>query len=165
MKEYLSKLEWTIVAGDPPHGTDHIPVFEMHDSDYVGKGSKGSKKIDLLAYKKKYFLLIELKGKYAQSDIKKLDELISNEKWRYSFVNELKSKKIITKIDSDLDIDMYIKSTKFLIKAIGYNYVQKPTPNEFLTFYFHNAVDSMPTITFGNNFSKNDEIVQLFKVF
>ena len=65
MKEYLSKLEWTIVAGDPPHGTDHIPVFEMHDSDYVGKGSKGSKKIDLLAYKKKYFLLIELKGKYA----------------------------------------------------------------------------------------------------
>ena len=22
MKEYLSKLEWTIVAGDPPHGTD-----------------------------------------------------------------------------------------------------------------------------------------------
>ena len=33
MKEYLSKLEWTIVAGDPPHGTDQIPVFEMHDSD------------------------------------------------------------------------------------------------------------------------------------
>ena len=80
-------------------------------------------------------------------------------------VNAVESKKLITKIDSDLDIDLYIKSTKFLIKAIGYNYVQKPTPNEFLTFYFHNAVDSMPTITFGNNFSKNDEIVQLFKVF
>ena len=32
----------------------------------------------------------------------------------------------------------------------------------FITFYFHNAVDSMPTITFGNNFSKNDEIAQLF---
>ena len=43
--------------------------------------------------------------------------------------------------------------------------MQKPTPNDFITFYFHNAVDSMPTITFGNNFSKNDEIAQLFKVF
>ena len=62
MKEYLLKLSG-ICCWKPPHGTDHI-VFEMHDSDYVGKGSKGSKKIDLLAYKKHYFLLIELKGKY-----------------------------------------------------------------------------------------------------
>ena len=45
-------------------------------------------------------------------------------------------KKLITKIDSDLDIDLYIKSTKFLIKAIGYNYVQKPTPNEFHNILF-----------------------------
>ena len=79
MKEYLSRLDWTVVAGEPPNGTDHMPVFEMHDSDYTGKGSKGSKKIDLLAYKKPYFLLIELKGKYVQSDVKKLDELVRME--------------------------------------------------------------------------------------
>ena len=58
----------------------------------------------------------------------------------------------------------YSSSISAMIRD-GYNYMQKPTPNDFITFYFHNAVDSMPTITFGNNFSKNDEIAQLFKVF
>ena len=83
---------------------------------------------------------------------------------RYSFVNELKSKKIITKIDPELNIDMYVKSTKFLIKSIGYDCIQKTAPRDYVVFYFHDTINSMPTITFGSDLCKNNEITQLFNI-
>src|SRR6266496_6729349 len=76
LKKYLQEQNWIILGGEPPGGTNHILVIEVRDSLNFEKGSKGSKKIDLVAYTSPFFLLLELKNSYSYSDIHKLNELM-----------------------------------------------------------------------------------------
>jgi hypothetical protein len=69
LKKYLREQNWIILGGEPPAGTNHIPVIEVRDPLNFKKGSKGSKKIDLVAFKSSFFLLLELKPSYSYYDI------------------------------------------------------------------------------------------------
>lgn len=153
MKKYLATINWNVVAGEPPGGSNHLPVLEIHDPNFTGKGSSGSKKIDLVAYKNNYFLLIELKSKYAFSDVKKLDQLTNSEFWRKSFVKALNAKNI----PSDLklkDLNRYVKFSSLLIKSIGYDVEQKKIPDDFIVFYFSDPANH-PNVLFGTNLKQN----------
>ena len=41
VKEYLQQQSWLILGGEPPEGTNHIPVIEVLDSLNFEKGTKG----------------------------------------------------------------------------------------------------------------------------
>jgi hypothetical protein len=41
LKKYLQQQSWIILGGEPPGGTNHIPVIEVRDSLNFEKGSKG----------------------------------------------------------------------------------------------------------------------------
>ncbi len=78
-KRLLAQLDWTIVAGEPSGGSDHLPRIEIRDPSMNSKGSKGSYKVDLIATKSKNLLLVEAKINFDLSDVEKLN-VICNER-------------------------------------------------------------------------------------
>jgi len=80
-KRLLKKNDWEIIGGEPPDGTDNIPRIEIHDPNNKNKGSGGSKKIDLIAFKDEKLLLLELKTYFDATDILKLDDIVSKKDW------------------------------------------------------------------------------------
>jgi len=137
-KEYLLERNWLILGGEPPGGTDHLPVIEIKDPTYLGKGSKGSKKIDLIGFKNEFFLLLELKEQFSKTDIEKLNEIVESKKWRKAFINALEDKKIIAKNKLEISTSQYIDSRDFLIKSLGFNDSDKVGPDDFITFHVSN---------------------------
>jgi hypothetical protein len=98
------------------------------------KGSKGSKKIDLVAFKSSFFLLLELKGSYSYSDIYKLNALIKHPSGREAFLNALLAKGLLRSNNMNIDYQEYIISSHYLIKAVGFNASNKLAPEDFITF-------------------------------
>jgi hypothetical protein len=134
LKEYLKQQNWIILGGEPPGGTNHIPVIEVRNSLTLQKGSKGSKKIDLVAFKSSFFLLLELKHSYSYSDISKLNVLIKYPSGREAFLNALLAKGLLKSNNISIDYQQYILSSYYLIKAVGYNTSTKLAPEDFITF-------------------------------
>jgi len=109
-KEVLIKNGWRIIGGEPPDGTDHIPRIEVHDPNNLKKGSKGSKKIDLIAFKNEKILLLELKTLFDKIDIDKLDSIVSKEVWLAALLDAIKTK-------TNFNTSKYKKEN--IIKSIG----------------------------------------------
>jgi len=135
LKLWLREHTWRILGGEPPGGTNDIPIIEIKDSEHKMKGSKGSRKIDLVAFKDSYFILIEVKAIYSYSDIKKLNEIVTERKWRIAFLNALREKRIfeLHGIPS-LAETQYLDSTSKYIKAVSFNYTGQLGPEDFVTF-------------------------------
>jgi hypothetical protein len=55
VKEYLNSNNWIILCGQPARVTDHPPVIDVKDFANQIKGSKGTKKIDVVAFKSGVF--------------------------------------------------------------------------------------------------------------
>ena len=121
---------WALLGGEPPDGTDNLPRIELKDPNYNGKGSKGSKKIDLVAIKSNYILLLELKKFYSESDIIKLNEIVSKEEWRNALDTALNSKKAFQKAQVS-EIPDFVNNKELLIKAVGLS-ESHAVPNDFL---------------------------------
>ena len=156
IKQFLTSKGWIVIGGEPPNGTNNIPRIELKDMETKEKGSKGSKKIDLVFFKDGYFLLNELKSIFNQKDVNKLNEITQNEKWRKSFINALYEKKIFKWNNIKINPEDYIKSNAYLIKSISYSIGSK-IPNDFVVF----VVDKEKiTIKFGLNI--NNIIKSLF---
>jgi len=160
LKEYLQQHNWTILGGEPPGGTNHIPVIEVRDLLNLEKGSKGSKKIDLVAFKSSFFLLLELKGSYSYSDIYKLNALMKYPSGRQAFLNALIAKGLLKSNNINIDHQQYIASSRYMIKAVGFNASSKLAPEDFITFLVYgNFVRPF----FGKQIS--DEVKALFTDF
>lgn len=143
MKEWLQKNYWKVLGGQPPGGTNDIPLIELKDPSYIRKGSRGSKKIDLVAYKKGYFMLLELKPKPSNSDVRKLNEVVGESKWRAAFLKALKEKRIYDTLCISIELEPeYVESDKYYVKAVGWNNLGKLGPQDFVTFLLsHNRVE------------------------
>ena len=152
----LKKKGWILIGGEPPNGTNSMPRIELKEEMHTAKGSKGSKKIDLLFFKEGYFLLLELKERYNISDVKKLNEVADNEKWRRAFILALKEKRALEMKNISINAREYILSNKKLIKAIAYS-KGKSNHAEFITFIIN---EGEIKLNFGSNIKQ--EIKQLF---
>ncbi len=75
LKHFLLNKGWTLLAGEPPDGSDNVCRIEIRNKNRIGIGSKGSYKIDLIFLRKDILFLIELKPQYNQGDIDKLNEI------------------------------------------------------------------------------------------
>ena len=133
LKDYLPKRGWILIGGEPPDGTNSMPRIEIKDDNNLTKGSKGSKKVDLLFFKEGYLLLLELKDKYNFSDVKKLNEIIETERWRKAFMIALKEKHALELKNITVNEQDYISSKDKLIRAIAYS-EGKSNHKEFITF-------------------------------
>jgi hypothetical protein len=156
LKPYVKNLGWTVLGGEPPGGTDHIPVIELKDPTNLSGGSKGSKKIDLVFFKNNNFLLLELKEIFAQSDVNKLNDIVSLDIWRKSFFDAIRDKSIHLRQDIPLTDDD--ESNYHLIKALGFNKKEGLSLPDFILFHVHE--NNSVQIEYGSNI--NNEIKNLF---
>ena len=78
VKNFLLKNDWLVIGGQPPSGTDPLPVIEIRDPMYRGKGSKGSYKPDLIAWHKSTLFVIELKPLFNQPDRDKVNQVLNS---------------------------------------------------------------------------------------
>ncbi len=150
LKPYVKNLGWIVLGGEPPGGTDHIPVIELKDPTNTGGGSKGSKKIDLVFFKDNYFLLLELKENFAQSDVTKLDEIVCSDVWRKSFFNAIRDKSIHLKHNIPLTEKDETQYT--LIKSLGFNKKDGLSLPDYIVFHVDN--DEIE-IDFGSDIINN----------
>jgi hypothetical protein len=135
LKVWLREHAWRIIGGEPAGGTNDIPIIEIKNVEYESKGSKGSRKIDLVAFRDGYFLLIEVKATYAYSDIKKLNEIVAERKWRIAFLNALREKRVFELCDiPSVDEREYLDNASKYIKAVSFNYTGQLGPKDFVTF-------------------------------
>lgn len=78
VKKHLIKSGWKVIGGQPPSGTDYLPVIEIRDPNYSGKGSKGSYKPDLIGWKMNTLIIIELKPTFSKIDRDKVNEVLNS---------------------------------------------------------------------------------------
>lgn len=77
-KSLLKKHGWSIIAGQPPNGCNHLPVVEIKSIDRIGIGSKGAFKPDLIATKNNVLMIIECKPAHSEKDAKKIREVLGD---------------------------------------------------------------------------------------
>jgi hypothetical protein len=132
MKEWLKGMCWQIIGGEPPAGTNVIPRIEIKDPSYRGRGSKGSKKVDLVSFKGGYFLLTEIKNRFSPHDVKKLEEITQKEELRKAFLIALKEKRVFPR--GALSDEHYINTTDYMIKSLAFSYPQIAPYDNFIFF-------------------------------
>lgn len=119
-KWFLDRRGWALVGGEPPGGTDALPRIEAKDPGHAKKGSAGSKKVDLIAYRDGHLLLLELKPTFHRSDVVKLNELVETRKWRVAFLEACEERNVFARAGvADEKIQDGILSGDALVKGIG----------------------------------------------
>ncbi len=103
------------------------------------KGSKGSKKIEIFI-----FSFIGIKG-FVPSG-------------REAFLNALLAKGLLWSNNITIDVQQYIASPHYLIKAVGFNASDKLAPEDFITF--HTSTESVQA-SFGKLIS--EQVKALFR--
>jgi len=78
VRKYLVENNWQVIGGQPPSGTDHLPVIEIRDPTYKGNGSKGSYKPDLIAWYESKLVIIELKPSFNKPDRDKVNKVLNS---------------------------------------------------------------------------------------
>jgi len=78
VRDFLNQHGFAVIGGQPPSGTDHLPVIEIKDPLYLGRGSKGSYKPDLIAWHKSNLFIIELKPSFNQQDRNKINKVLNS---------------------------------------------------------------------------------------
>lgn len=122
LKHFLLNKDWTLLAGEPPDGSNNVCRIEIRNKDRVGIGSKGSYKIDLIFLQKDILFLIELKPQYNQGDIDKLNEITTQR------VNDL-----FDALEERCDLNR--KDIRRIVKCIGVGTLNNHTlPIDFLGF-------------------------------
>lgn len=119
-KRFLRRSEWKLIGGEPPGGSNGLPRVEAKHPGMTVKGSKGSKKVDIIAYRDGYVLLLELKSAFDRDDVEKLDELVGERKWRQSLVEACEERNALVRagiVDNTLPERML--SGEALVKGIG----------------------------------------------
>lgn len=119
-KWFLNRCGWTLVGGEPPGGTDALPRIEAKDPNFSKKGSRGSKKVDLIAHRDDHLLLLELKPTFHKSDVAKLDELVGSQRWRRALWEACVERNALQRAGiSGRDMRGGIVSGEALVKGIG----------------------------------------------
>jgi hypothetical protein len=95
-KKFFLKKNFTLIAGQPPSGSDNLPVIEIK-TNKKEKGSKDSYIPDLVVMNYDYVVIIECKPRFNQGDIDKIDEIDNNELRIKNFYNEIRSRNLLIK--------------------------------------------------------------------
>ena len=98
-KHALQEMGLRVIAGQPPRGTDRVPVIEVKTVKNKTKGSLGSFKPDLIAANESVILVVECKPTFSAADVTKLRELQSSAERRQNLAEEIMQRGILHRHD------------------------------------------------------------------
>lgn len=131
-KRFLRNSAWTLIGGEPPGGSDGLPRVEAKHPEVDVKGSEGSKKVDIIAYRNGHVLLLELKSTFDRGDVVKLDELVGERRWRRSLLEACEERNALSRAGiADQTLPQRILSGEALVKGIGIGRRHR-TPEEYV---------------------------------
>lgn len=141
IKKFLIERGWLIIGGQPPSGTDYLPVIEIRDPMYKGKGSKGSYKPDLIAWHQSTLFIIELKPVFSQSDRDKVNEVLTSPERIKSFWESL--------IQRNIDLEKFghiseVRDKSRVVGGLGYGGIKVEHPELWRFFVKDGEVEVMP---------------------
>jgi hypothetical protein len=138
-KRFLRNCGWKLVGGEPPGGSNALPRVEAKHPEREGKGSEGSKKVDVIAYRDGNLLLLELKSTFDERDVMKLNELVSERRWRQSLLEACTERNALDRANvQDSDLSQRILSGEALVRGIGLGRYHE-VPREYVLLVFHSA--------------------------
>ena len=118
-KSWFRKNGYLVLAGQPPSGSDSIPVVEIKDFSNLYKGSKGSYKPDLIVKKNDSIVIIECKPKFDLGDKKKLLNIINEDKRKEKLYVELNQRKLINKNLQELNYNNFLINIRYCMSFSG----------------------------------------------
>ena len=118
-KLWFKKNNYIILAGQPPSGSDTIPVVEIKDKSNQDKGSKGSYKPDLIVKKNNSIAILECKPKFDMGDKKKLLDIIDDDQRKKELFIELTQRKLINKNIQELNYNDFLINIRFCMSFNG----------------------------------------------
>ncbi|MGI8493986.1 MAG: hypothetical protein ACR2L1_01570 [Pyrinomonadaceae bacterium] len=130
-KTLLQNQGWLILAGQPPSGSDHIPVIEIKDYFMTEKGSRKSYKPDLVAYKENKTLLVECKPEHSDEDAIKLTKILTNPLRVQTLFDELYQRNIFNRYKIILDRNSFAEN---LCGALAHSGTVIPQTNLFIIY-------------------------------
>jgi hypothetical protein len=141
VKSHLLELGWHVLGGQPPSGTDHLPVIEIRDPTHTGKGSKGSYKPDLVAWHDSKLFVIELKPYYDQPDRVKVNGVLDSPERISSLWQSL--------IQRNISLGEYgtikdVRESSTLVGGLGYGGSQVEHPELWRFFVKDGKVEVTP---------------------
>jgi len=101
---------WTVLGGQPPRGTNHLPVIEIKDPLRSGKGSRGAYKPDLVAwFPPHHLLIVECKPTHDNPDAVKLRAILADEARQRELWGEISQRGLLRRADIETpDFEMVI---------------------------------------------------------
>ena len=120
--------------------------MEAKHPEKTAKGSRGSKKVDVIAYRDGWLLLLELKSTFDRGDVDKLDELTGESGWRASLLQACEERNALRRAGvQDPDLPSRIRDGTALVKGIG---LGKPhtVPDDYLLMVLNSHDDIRVTL-------------------
>lgn len=142
VKNYLVENNWQVIGGQPPSGTDYLPVIEIRDPTYKGKGSKGSYKPDLIAWYDSKLVIIELKPLFNQPDRDKVNKVLNSPERTKSLWESLIQRNIsLGKFGKIVEV----KSNSVVVGGLGYGGIRADHPELWRFFVKDGKVEVTPS--------------------
>lgn len=126
VKKHLKSSGWSVLAGQPPSGTDHLPVIEIKDDFESGNGSKGSFKPDLVAWKDDILVFIELKPIFNAPDQAKVENVLNSPRRIQALWEDLNQRRV--KINTGELLSTRMTQTR-VVGGLGYGGTQVDHPH------------------------------------
>jgi len=96
-KKWFKSYHFEIIGGQPPNGSDNIPVIEIKDRFIKEKGSKGAYKPDLIVINENCLVIVECKPTDSKTDEEKLLKVMNSEIRKKLLFDELMKRGMVEK--------------------------------------------------------------------
>jgi hypothetical protein len=117
-KRWLRKNGYTVLAGQPARGVDHLPVIEIKQPS-GDKGSRDAYKPDLVAYKNGIFYIVECKPGFDHGDLIKINDVLGSEDRLTNFYHELEQYQLLLKVGYRYSIETFMHSVEGVLAFSG----------------------------------------------
>jgi hypothetical protein len=141
VRNFLNQNGFAVIGGQPPSGTDHLPVIEIRDPLYFGKGSKGSYKPDLIAWHNSNLFIIELKPSFSLIDRNKVNEVLNSRERISSLWETLIQRNVNLGENGKIS---EVKSKTKVVGGLGYGGNKVEHPELWRFFVKDGEVEVMP---------------------
>jgi len=117
-KNYFLQHGFSVLAGQPPRGIDHLPVIEIKNPTGK-KGSDMSYKPDLFVFKNNIFYIVECKPSFNLGDYNKLKLILESKVRLYALYTEISQYRLLEKVDYVEDFEFFCTHIKGVLSYCG----------------------------------------------
>lgn len=152
-KAFFTARGWTLLAGQPPNGSDHLPVVEIKLRGKTRIGSKGALKPDLIAHSSGIFAIVEAKSEHSDSDAQKLREVLNDEHRIQLLYQEMKQRHLFERHRIAVDNSLFRNGLVGVLAHAG-----PPVPQSDLVSLVFEETGAIRQVLIPNGFSEDTKI-------